>query len=257
MRHVEAAGRDGRAHRDQRPRAAIGRRALIPLTGLLLACSGADAGAAPPAETLAPPPKTQENPNMKTAPSTATPSIGGRLAVQHRDGDGWTPYTPSQPVPIPIAPGDRLHVALDLSGASHVYAIGAEQQKTWHKLGGWDADAIEQGRPWPDGLVLDAAHAAITTVFLVASNEALPWAESLTTADCSALVGQMPKDPPESACDHLYGLTWKVPGRPRGRVAPKVQPIDTADGTRLMGVVAGPNQGAPYTAIEWAVRARR
>jgi len=232
------------------------RWAPLALAALLVACGGSDADAAPPIEASTDRPAIAKETAVKSDPTpAATPSIGGRLAVEHREGESFRPYAPTQPVPIPVAPGDRLHVVLDVSGAAHVHAIGAAQQKTWHKLGAWPAEAFADGRPkqW----VLDAAHAEITTIFFVASSAALPWAEGLTTADCSALVGQMPKDEPESACDHLYGLTWKVPGRARGRVPPKVQAIDTAEGTRLMGVVAGPNKGAPYTAIEWAVRPRR
>jgi hypothetical protein len=45
-------------------------------------------------------------------------------------------------------------------------------------------------------------------------------------ADCSSLVGKMPPNPPVTACDHLYGLFWKILPAVRGMVPPEVDVFD-------------------------------
>ena len=109
--------------------------------------------------------------------------------------------------------------------------------------------------PWPDGLILNDEQARMTTLFVIASSSQLDWAKNLSKEDCSALVGQMPPDPPKTACDHLYGLFRKVPGRVRGQVPPTVEYYRTHDGIKLPAVVTS-HSGAPYVAVEWLFKPR-
>jgi hypothetical protein len=107
---------------------------------------------------------------------------------------------------------------------------------------------------WPGGHAVTAGEATMTTLLVIASSEELPWARDLTRADCASLVNKMPPVPPVTACDHLYGLFWKIPKRPRGLVPPVVDSFQDG-GTEVPAIVAA-HAGAPYTAIEWQFKPR-
>ncbi|MCG8416874.1 MAG: hypothetical protein MJE77_02880 [Proteobacteria bacterium] len=186
-------------------------------------------------------------------------SMKGLASVEHAQPDSFfASYAATKPVPTPIKAGDRLRLQLEVSDEAWLYAVGAFRQAEYWKMGQWrPGEGAEGGirTPWPAGHILTAEQARMNTMFVIASSQKLDWVENLTNKDCSALVGQMPPDPPKNECDHLYGLFWKVPSRVRGRVPPPVEYFTTADGTRLPAIVAS-QSGAPYTAVEWLFKPR-
>lgn len=230
----------------------------------LAACGRPSADAKTPAEPAPAPapvpkaaeapaaPATEENPPVKDAAREVT--LTARLAVEHRAGEGFEPVMPDR-APFAVKTGDRIHVALGAPGATHTYAIGARKQAHYRRLGAWGPGELKGDRLWPDGLVLDEAQADLDTLFVVASSTPLDWLDDLDTADCADLVGQMPPDPPKAACDHLYGLYWKV-SSPRGMAMPRTEPIQMADGRNAIAVVAPARPGTPFSAVKWSLRSR-
>lgn len=201
-----------------------------------------------------------QNANMNASNTVTTNvnsiEIKGLAGVEHRQADGaFVAYEPKGPVPTPIKAGDRLRLQVEVPDGVRLYAVAAFQQSEFWKLGEWGPANGGVRHPWPDGHVLTADDARMTTLFVVASSEELPWAHALTRENCSALVGGMPPEPPSSACDHLYGLFWKVPKRIRGRVPPKVERL-AHGGVALPAIVAS-HAGAPYTAVEWLFKPRQ
>jgi hypothetical protein len=132
-----------------------------------------------------------------------------------------------------------------------LYAVSAIDQAEFRKLGEWAPGEGAGGVQvlWPDGHPLATDEATMTTLFVIGAREELPWVRDLTHASCASLVGKMPPAQPTSACDHLYGLFWKIPRRPRGLVPPSVAYFQDG-GTRVPAIVSE-HSGAPYTAIEW------
>lgn len=200
-----------------------------------------------------------EPPGQKQGDMSDTTTIKALASVEHLQADGsYKAYNPERPVPTPIKAGDRLRVRLQVADDAWLYAVAAHRQAEYWQLGAWGpGEGVTDGVrvPWPDGLVLSDEQARMTTLFIVASSSPLDWAKNLSKEDCSALVGQMPPDPPKTACDHLYGLFWKVPGRPRGMVPPPVEYYRTQDGTKLPAIVAS-HSGSPYVAVEWQFKPR-
>ena len=190
---------------------------------------------------------------------TKTVATKGMAGVEHVQPDGsFLAYVPKNPVPTPIKEGDRLRVRLEAPDDTWIYAVSALRQANYWKLGVWAPSKPATGGVrmlWPGGHALTADEATMTTLFVIASSEELPWARDLTRADCSALVDKMPPDPPTTACDHLYGLFWKVPKRPRGMVPPKVEVFQ--DGTTQISAIVAEHSGAPYAALEWQFKPRK
>lgn len=185
-------------------------------------------------------------------------AIKGMAGVEHLQADGsFSAYLPGKPTPSAIKAGDRLRVRLEVGGGTWIYAVAVKRQAEYRKLGTW-APGESAGHGvrilWPGGHVLTDDDAAMTTLLVVASVEELPWLRDLARADCASLVGKMPAEPPVTACDHLYGLFWKVPKRPRGLVPPEVD-VFQEEATRIPAIVAE-HSGAPYTAIEWQFKPR-
>lgn len=208
-----------------------------------------------PADSVARPAAQDHNPDMSTS---KTVTIKGLASVEHQQPGGtFAAYEPKNPVPTPIKAGDRLRLHLEVADGAWLYAVAAFQQSEYWKIGEWGPGGGTGGVrvPWPEGHVLTADDARMTTLFVVASSEELPWAHGLTREDCSALVGQMPPEPPKTACDHLYGLFWKVPGRVRGRVPPKVERLEV--GAVKLPAIVSSHSGSPYTAIEWLFKPRQ
>ncbi len=185
-----------------------------------------------------------------------TVAIRGLAGVEQLQADGgFIAYLPGAPVPTPIKAGDRLRVGLEIAGDVWIYAVSAIDQADYRKLGEWTPGGLAAGGVqllWPGGHPLTDDEATMTTLFVIGSREALPWVRDLTHASCASLVGKMPPAEPTSACDHLYGLFWKIPRRPRGMVPPTVDSFQDG-GTRVPAIVSE-HSGAPYTAIEWQFR---
>jgi hypothetical protein len=186
-------------------------------------------------------------------------AMKGMAGVEHLQADGsFLAYLPRDPAPTPIKAGDRLRVRLEVADDTWIYAVSVIRQADYWKLGVWAPGNIAGSAVrmlWPGGHVLTAGEATMTVLLVIASGEELPWLRDLTRTDCSMLEGNMPPDPPISACDHLYGLFWKVPKRPRGIVPPKLGFFED-DGTRIPAIVAQ-HSGAPYTAIDWQFKPRK
>jgi hypothetical protein len=185
--------------------------------------------------------------------------ISGMSSVEHVQPDGsFAVYQPGEPVPPRIGAGDRLRVQLEAADGIWLYAVAELPGKLHTRLGAWPPGEIVRGgvgQLWPGGRVLSADGAAIRTLIVIASSEELAWARDLTTVDGSGMVGKPRPVAPVTACDHVYGLIWKVPPRPRGMVPPVVDQLDDG-GVRLPAIVSR-NAGAPYTAIEWQFKPRR
>jgi hypothetical protein len=131
------------------------------------------------------------------------------------------------------------------------------READYAKLGAWaPGEHASRGVRvlWPGGRVVTDDEATMTTLVVIASGEELPWLGDLTRTSCSDLVDKMPPDPPITACDHLYGLLWKVPPRPRGIVPVTIEPLE--DGATRMPAIVAEHSGAPYTAIEWQFKPR-
>jgi hypothetical protein len=68
--------------------------------------------------------------------------------------------------------------------------------------------------------VRQLAQAKLTTLFVIASTEGLPWIEDLTRADCSSLVDKMPPDPHHRLSSHAgasyTALAWQF--KPRSEI---------------------------------------
>jgi hypothetical protein len=186
---------------------------------------------------------------------TATLAIRGMTGVEHAQADGsFAPYLPIDPLPPRIKPGDRIRVRLEVADDTWIYAIAVSGAE-YRAFGGWAPAASGGVRMlWPGGRVLGADDALLDTLVVVASREELPWARDLTRMDCSHVVDQMPVEPPNSLCDHLYGLYWKTPRRPRGLVPHRVEFFEEG-GARIPAIVAE-HRGAPYTALEWQFKPR-
>lgn len=186
---------------------------------------------------------------------TATVAIRGLAGIQHaRPDGGFQPFLPRDPVPPKIKAGDRLHVRLEVGDEAWIYAI-AMIDADYLRLGAWGpASAGGLRMLWPGGRVLGADDGAMDTLVVVASSAELPWARDLTRRNCADVIDKMPADPPVTPCDHLYGLIWKAPRRPRGLVPPVVDFFDDS-GVRIPAIVAE-HRGSPYTAIEWQFKPR-
>ena len=185
-------------------------------------------------------------------------TIKGFASVEHHQpGGGVHAYEPGAPAPMPVKAGDRLRLKLEVKDNVWIYAIAAFRQSEFWKLGEWRpvAGMGDIRFPWPDGKILTEDDARMTTLFVIASSEELAWAHELTRANCGTLKKAMPPKSPQSACDHLYNLFWKVPGRIRGRVSPKVERFEH-DGTRLPAIIAT-NGDSPFTAVEWLFKSRQ
>lgn len=190
---------------------------------------------------------------------TRTVAIRGMSSVEHVQPDGsFAVYQPGEPVPPRIGAGDRLRVQLEVAGAAWLYAVAELPGELHTRLGAWAPGELARGgtgQLWPGGRVLSADDAAIRTLIVIASSEELAWARDLTTVDCKPMVGKPRPVSPATTCEHVYGLIWKVPPRPRGMVPPEVAELDDG-GVRLPAIVSA-NEGAPYTAIEWQFKPRR
>ena len=190
---------------------------------------------------------------------TKTVAMKGLAGVEHLQPDGsFAAYQPGGPVPTPIKAGDRLRVRLEAPDDAWIYAVAVIRQADYWKLGAWAPGKNASGGVrtlWPGGHALTADDATMTTLLVIASSEELPWARDLTRTSCASLVGKMPPDPPATACDHLYGLFWKIPKRPRGMVPPKVEVFDEG-GTRIPAIVAE-HSGTPFTVLEWQFKPRK
>jgi hypothetical protein len=188
-----------------------------------------------------------------------TVAIKGMAGVEHlQPDDSFVAYLPGTPVPTPIRTGDRLRVHLEVAGDAWIYAMSVIREADYRSLGVWPPDRHASTGTrvlWPGGHALTADEAAMTTLLVIASRDELPWARDLTRADCASLVDKRPPDPPITACDHLYGLFWKIPPRPRGMVPPVVGAFQ--DGETRMPAIVAEHSGAPYTAIEWQFKPRK
>jgi hypothetical protein len=184
-------------------------------------------------------------------------AIKGMAGVEHRQPDGsFVAYVPEEPA-IPIRAGDRLRVRLEVADDVWIYAVSARQQAEYWKLGVWAPERRVSGGVrllWPGGRELSAEDAAMTTLLVVAAREELPWLGELTRADCTALVGKRPPEPPVTACDRLYGLFWHIPGRVRGLIPPTIDHFQ--DGAVRVSAIVTHHSGAPYIAIEWPFQPR-
>jgi hypothetical protein len=182
---------------------------------------------------------------------TTSIAIRGLAGVEQRQPDGsFVAYQPDAPAPTPIKPGDRLRVRVEIADDAWLYAVSAVDQTDYRLLGAWAPGAHGGARMlWPDGHPLTADEATMTTLFVIGSRDELPWARDLGHASCASLVGKLPPAPPATACDHLYGLFWKIPRRPRGLVPPTVDTL--RDGSAAVPAIVSEHSGAPYTAIEW------
>ncbi|HET7500354.1 MAG TPA: hypothetical protein VFK02_05100 [Kofleriaceae bacterium] len=188
---------------------------------------------------------------------TTTVTLKGMLGVEHARADGgFAIYEPGEPVPPRIKAGDRLRLHLEVAGAAWLYAVSVTRQGVYRRLGAWAPPHGGSGVhvPWPGGHVLTDEQAEMETLIVIASSEDLPWASDLVRVDCSAVMDRMPPKPPVTVCDHLYGLFWKVPPRPRGMIPPDVDMFEDA-GARIPAIVVA-HRGAPYTAVEWQFKPR-
>jgi hypothetical protein len=213
------------------------------------------------------------DPDQLADPTTApaAPSVGasgeamtkivamkGMAGVEHVQASGsFVAYLPLEPVPPSIRAGDRLRVRLEVADDTWLYAVSEIGRADYAQLGVWPPG--NQATPgfrmlWPGGHVLTADEATMMTLFVIASREELPWARDLTRTDCSILLGKMPPEPPSTACDHLYGLSWKVPRRPRGMIPHKIEFFQDG-GIEIPAIVAA-HSDAPYTALEWQFLSR-
>jgi hypothetical protein len=189
---------------------------------------------------------------------TSPITMKGLAGVEHLQADArYLAYQPTLSVPTPIRAGDRLRVRLEITDAAWVYAVSVVRGADYERLGTWAPDEHASSGVrvlWPGGRVWAAGEATMTTLVVIGSREELPWLRDLTRASCANLVDTQPADPPITACDHLYGLLWKVPPRPRGLVPLQVELLEDGE-TRTPAIVAA-HSGAPYTAIEWQLRPR-
>src|SRR5262245_19691123 len=189
---------------------------------------------------------------------TKTVAIKAMAGVEHAQAKGrFAAYLPMRAAPTAIRAGDRLRVRLEVPDQAWIYAVAAIGQREYWALGIWPPG--KQDTPgvrmlWPGGRVLTSDDATMMTLFMVASSVELAWARDLAHSDCSSLIGQMPPDPPATPCDHLYGLFWKVPMRPRGLVPPKVE-FFREGGIQIPAITVA-HSGAPYTAVEWQFMSR-
>lgn len=208
------------------------------------------------ADEVAKPPAQGQKVDMST---NNTVTIKGLASVEHRqNGDTFAAYEPRGPVPTPIKAGDRLRLQLEVADDAWIYAVAAFQQSGYWKVGEWGPGVNTTGKvriPWPEGHIITGDEARMTTLFVIASAGELPWARDLTREDCSDLVGKMPSESPQTACDHLYGLFWKVPKRIRGKVPPRVERLKL-DSVNLPAIVSE-HSGSPYTAVEWLFKPRQ
>jgi hypothetical protein len=187
-----------------------------------------------------------------------TVTMKGMAGVEHLQADGsFLAYQPKNPVPTAIKAGDRLRVRVEVADEAWIYAVSVIRQADYWKLGVWAPDKASKGvrMLWPGGHALTADEATMTTLLVIGSSEELPWVRDLTRTDCSSLVGKMPPDPPTTACDHLYGLFWKIPKQPRGLVPPVVDSFD--DGGAKIPAIVAEHSGAPFTALEWQFKPRK
>jgi hypothetical protein len=189
---------------------------------------------------------------------TRTVAMKGMAGVEHLQADhSYLAYAPTSSIPTPIKAGDRLRVRLEVADSAWIYAVSVIREADYGKLGAWapgEHASLGVRVLWPGGRTVTADEATMTTLVVIASSVELPWLADLTRTSCLDLVDKMPPDPPITACDHLYGLLWKVPPRPRGIVPVTIELLQDG-GTRMPAVVAE-HSGAPYTAIEWQFKPR-
>ena len=111
-----------------------------------------------------------------------TVAIKGMAGVEHRQADGsFVAYLPEEPA-MPIRAGDRLRVRLEVADDVWLYAVSARQQAEYWSLGVWAPAHRSSGEVrllWPGGRELTAEDAAMTTLFVVAAREELPWLVAL------------------------------------------------------------------------------
>jgi hypothetical protein len=190
---------------------------------------------------------------------TRTLTMRGMVSVEHVQPDhSFVVDVPDKPVPPPLWAGDRLRARLEVTDDAWIYAVSVIRQADYWRLGVWDpgegaADGVRV--LWPGGRVLTADEAAMTTLIVIASVEELSWARDLTRTNCAHLVGRMPPDPPATACDHLYGLFWRLQPLVRGLELPEVGVLEDGD-ARLPAIVAV-HSGSPYVALEWQFKPKK
>ena len=190
---------------------------------------------------------------------TRTIAMKGMVGVEHAQPDGsFVAHLPDKPAPPPLRAGDRLRARLEVADDAWLYAVSVIRQADYWQLGAWGPGERAAGGVrvlWPGGRVLTGDEAAMTTLIVIGSGEELPWARDLTRTSCAHLVGKMPPDPPTTACDHLYGLFWRIPPRVRGLELPEVGVLE--DGPARIPAIVAAHSGAPYVALEWQFKPKK
>jgi hypothetical protein len=184
-----------------------------------------------------------------------TVQIKGFVAVEHGDDAGALSFSPGKPVPFPLKARDTVWVRAEVDDSLYYYGVSSVGQARYRVL--WTgAPGAHSGErvPFSQGLTVGPDHEGMDSLFLVASSEPLAWLGASGEVDCSAQVGKMPVTPPQSACDHLYGLNWKIPPQPRGLVRPTVEFISL--GGKTLGARVSEHQGETYTAVQFQFKPR-
>ena len=184
-----------------------------------------------------------------------TVQIKGFVAVEHGDDADGLSFSPRKPVPFPLKAGDTIWVRAELDDGLYYYGVGSSGQARYRVLwtGGPGAHGGERV-PFSQGLMVGQDHQGMDRLFLVASSEPLAWLDASGEVDCSEQAGKMPVSPPQSTCDHLYGLNWKIPPQARGMVSPPVEHISL--GGKTLGARVSEHQGETYTAVQFQFKPR-
>jgi hypothetical protein len=188
---------------------------------------------------------------------TRTLAMRGMVSVEHaQPGGGFIAHQPDTPFPPSLRAGDRLRARVEVADDAWLYAISVIGQADYWRLGAPGEPTAGGVRvPWPGGRVLTADEASMTSLIVIGSIEELPWARDLTRTSCAHLVGKTPPSPPTTACDHLYGLFWRIPRRVRGPELPEVGLLE--DGPARLPAIVASHRGSPYVALEWQFKPKK
>lgn len=203
-------------------------------------------------------------PSARAAPSTPAPAatksttsgepmktgaltLSALVASEHAAGDIWKQT--ERAIPPAIAPGDRLWITARVDAPAVVYVLGLEQRTyAFQRLGRAEVKAFEH--VFPAGLTLTEPQTQISTLFVVAAHAPLPWLENLSTLSCAEWIGKYPSPTPQSACEHLASVIFKVPRQRRGRRRPQAEMMVLPDGRRLSAQAAGHQLDGSFVPVQ-------